>query len=510
LVQGKDSAYFYFNKVTSATKDSLPVATAYYNMAVIQSDAGDYFGAQESLAFSLRYLDENKPGDHLCLADDYNELGVNNSKLKNHTAAIGDYNKAMQFTKDSTFIHIILNNKAQAYQENKDYPNALKLYTQILARSRAKNIDYARTLTNLAITKWLMDPTYNAAPELLTALHIRQHARNLWGQNSSYDHLADFYMRGHIDSALFYSRAMYAAAKQMNSPDDQLLALEKLIKVGPVGEAKLYFGRYHALNDSIQTARSAAKNQFALIRYNVEKSKSDNLLLQKDNADKKYQLSRQRIITGFIIVIGIMTIAGIIYWLRKRRQQAVRENQLRLTTKVHNRVANGLYQLVQEIDNDRVYDKEYVVRQLNVLYERSRDISHEQPQQEERDFTEQVGQLLGAFAGSGINLAILGNNADCWLNIDADIKVELEQMLQEWMVNMKKHSRATVASVRFDRSENELQIFYTDNGTGFPEPIPYGHGLKITGTRIEKLGGTVTFGSGSSKGATIHVRLPIV
>ncbi|MDB5089798.1 MAG: histidine kinase, partial [Mucilaginibacter sp.] len=426
MIQGKDSAYFYFNKATSTTKDSLPVATAYYNMAVIQSDAGDYFGAQESLTLSLRYLNESTPGDRVCLADDYNELGRNNSKLKNHTAAIGDYNKALQFTNDSTFIAIIRNNKAQAYQENKDYPNALKLYERILARSRTKDSDYARTLTNLTITKWLMNPAYNAAPQLLTALYIRRRAGDLWGQNSSYDHLADYYMRDHIDSALFYSRSMYTTAISLNSPDDQLLALEKLIKVGPVGDTKKYFSRYQKLNDSVQTARSAAKNQFALIRYNVEKNKSDNLILQKDNADKKYQLNRQRIITAFIIVIGIMAIVGIIYWLRKRRQQAVRENQLRMSTRVHNRVANSLYQLIQEIDNGILFEQERVVRQLNVLYERSRDISHEQPQQEEGDFTEQIRQLLGAFAGSGTNMAIFGNNADSWLNIDAAVKVELE------------------------------------------------------------------------------------
>ncbi|MDB5089980.1 MAG: ATP-binding protein, partial [Mucilaginibacter sp.] len=89
-------------------------------------------------------------------------------------------------------------------------------------------------------------------------------------------------------------------------------------------------------------------------------------------------------------------------------------------------------------------------------------------------------------------------------------KVELEQLLQEWMVNMKKHSQATVVSVSFERTGKDLQIFYTDNGIGFPEPIPYGHGLKNTGNRMEKLGGTINFANGSPKGARIHLTLPTV
>lgn len=509
LSRQNDSAFYYFNKVASNAKDSLPVAMAYNNMAVIQSNAGDYYGALESLTMSLNFLNETSAKDQPCLTNDYNELGMNSADLKNFNAAIGFFDKALSFTRDSSFAAVILNNKALAYKDSKNYQKALALYQKIMAGTKIKDAAYARALTNLAITKWLFNPSYKAAPELLTALAIRQRTKDLWGQNSSYDHLADYYLTGHPDSTFFYSRAMYEIASRLNSPDDRLTALEKLIKVGPAQDTKRYFALYQSLNDSVQTARNAAKNQFALIRYNVEKSKSENLALQKDNLDKKYQLAKQRFmlyssILGFIIVTIMIT-----YWFKKRRQQAVRENQLRLSNKVHSRVANGLYQLMQEIDNHPDFEKERVVRQLNVLYERSRDISHEQAQQPDTDFAGRISQLLTAFGNPETNVAILGNDADFWRNVDVSLKSELEQILQEWMVNMKKHSEATRVSVRFERLEQWLHIYYTDNGIGLPEPVPYGTGIQNTGNRIKILRGTLTFDTGLKNGLRMHLALPL-
>lgn len=67
---------------------------------------------------------------------------------------------------------------------------------------------------------------------------------------------------------------MFEIAKQLDSPDDQLEALQKLIALEPSEKSKFYFSKYQKINDSLQTARSKAKNQFALIRYETEKEKN--------------------------------------------------------------------------------------------------------------------------------------------------------------------------------------------------------------------------------------------
>jgi tetratricopeptide (TPR) repeat protein len=498
----KDSSFFYFNKVTAGSRDSLQVALAYNGMAELQSDAGDYFGSQENLSASLRFLNEHKVSDFSCLTADYNELGMTSLKLRHYDAAIGYYEKALLFTSDHEERATIYNNQANVYQEKHDYGRALTLYRAALDLVPPEGRTYARILTNRAFTQWLATPAYHAAPALLKALAIRRKLNDLWGQNGSYAHLSDYYMRSRPDSALGYAQQLYAVARRINSPNDQLDALQKLIRLGPVGETRRYFFAFKQLSDSIQAAHDVAKNQFALIRYDTERMKADN-------SAKELQLSKERTIRNSAFVLfAIITVASG-YWYRKRKQLAVQANQLQFSTKVHNKLANGLYQLMQSVDNEQTLDKELVVQRLNLLYERSRDIAHEPVLAAEEEVSARISRLLNDFTGPAVNLAILGNEPACWENISPEVITELEQILQEWLVNMKKHSQATNVGIRFERAEKQLDIYYTDNGIGFSGTINYGKGLRDTENRIKAMGGKLNLANNPNKGATIHLELHV-
>lgn len=141
-------------------------------------------------------------------------------------------------------------------------------------------------MTNLSKTNWLQNSNYNPIPEFQKALKIRLKEKDNWGMNSSYAHLADYYIKNNQDSALLYSRKMYKVAKEINSPDDQIEALQKLITVENPQNSKRYFNVYQKLNDSLQTARNKAKNQFALIRYETEKNKSDFLKAKAESIER--------------------------------------------------------------------------------------------------------------------------------------------------------------------------------------------------------------------------------
>jgi hypothetical protein len=81
LNQQNDSAYYYLNKVAIGSKDSLQVAMAYNTMAFIESNEGDYYGGQETLLTSLKYLHENRERDQSCLVSDYGLLGSQITKF---------------------------------------------------------------------------------------------------------------------------------------------------------------------------------------------------------------------------------------------------------------------------------------------------------------------------------------------------------------------------------------------------------------------------------------------
>ncbi|MFF5381861.1 tetratricopeptide repeat-containing sensor histidine kinase [Pedobacter suwonensis] len=509
LNKNTDSAFYYFSKVTTNPKDSLQVAMAYNYMAVMQSDAGDYFGAQESLIASLKFLDHNRKTDFSCISSDYNELGLNSINLKKYNEAVDFHELAIKFSNNNSFKSMFLNNKALAYQKAGNYNASIKIYSGIISKKITRKKEYARVLSNLAKTKWLQDPNYNAAPEFLKALHIRDTEKDQWGQNASYAHLSDYYEKKKPDSALMYAKKMYQIAKKLASPDDQLEALQKLIKLSPAKETKRFFGIYEKLNDSLQTARNAAKNQFALIRYDAEKSKADNLVLQKDNDGKRYQI----IILAFGIVLISVT-GTVLYKKRKQRielqaQNTIRENKLKTSQKVHDVVANGLYKIMSKLDNQETLKNNPVINEIEELYEQSRDLSYEKPRSKNHHFHEKIFDLLKSFASENTRVILVGNSIQLWERVSEQAKEEIQHILQELMVNMSKHSQASDVVIRFEQEQQKINISYTDNGIGISGGVKPNNGLTNTGTRIEAIGGTITFDTKVEKGLKIQISFPV-
>jgi len=506
-----DSSFIYFNKAKDVflkQKDSLGVAKCLVNMAITSIDKGDYFGGQEISTEALTYFDKDKKEQFVYIESAYHELGVASSNLKNYSQAIIFYNQSIPYAQDSISVLVTKNNIANAYGKIGAYQKALILFSSIL-KKKMSDENFARTLSNYAFNKWKQNPNYNAKPELLTALHIRLRDHDLWGQNASFAHLADFHTLSQPDTALFYAHKMYEGAKKLKSPDDQLQSLLKIIKLSPVKETKQYFNIYKNLDDSLQTARSAAKNQFALIRYDTEKNKADNLVLQKDNQGKRYQIII--LIFGIVLLIIVGTL-----WYKKRKQRleleaqnTIRDNKLKTSQKVHDVVANGLYRIMSKLDNQETLKDSPIINEIEELYEQSRDLSYEKPRLLTQSFHEKISGLLKTFASDYTKVIIIGNSASLWNKVSEQAKDEIEHILQELMVNMGKHSQASDVVIRFEQAQQKINIYYTDNGIGIRGEVQPNNGLTNTGTRIDVIGGTITFDTKVEKGLKIQISFPV-
>lgn len=474
-------------------------------MAQIQSEAGDDFGAQESLVQSLYFLHEEKQDDQHCLTSNYNELGITSNSLHNYDLAIQYFDKALQFDRDQNFKAIILNNKANSYRKKSDYRQALHLYREIEHLTKPQGTAYAQLLTNMVTTQWRQESNFNPVPDLLKALKIRLKETDNIGVNSSYAHLTDYYLTHQQDSALCYADKWYLQAQKIYSPEDELSALSTLIKLKPVEQTRFYFKLYKHLDDSLQLARSATKNQYALIRYNVQKHKADNLKLQQENTEKRYQLI-------WLILFIIVGTGFVVIWYRKLQfdnRERIQKNELRLSKKVHDVVANGIYRVMNELEYAEDVNKEYLLDQLEVMYDQSRDISHEKDEPSSENFSEKINKLLNAFKSNSLKLGVSNNDPALWQLVSAYIKIELELVLQELMVNMAKHSRADQALLDFKLENEILVVNYRDNGIGLTENNLFGNGLQNTVSRIKSLGGKVTFGTQAEKGTHLQITIPL-
>lgn len=519
--QQPDSAFVYFMKgkdLFMQESDSFGAAKCLVNMAVILTNQGDYFGAQETSLEALNYLDQHNFSHHHYLGSNYNNLGLASRHLKDYERSLQFYDLAIQFSDDSLDTHIYLNNKALTFRETGKYTEALSIYQAVMSNTIKNPMEYARLLSNIAMVKWLHDPMFDAAPDFHKALHIRSRENDLRGLTTSYFHLSDYYRIRRPDSAAFYADKMYTLAVERKSANDQLLALQRLIRLGPSHLVKPYFETYTQLSDSVYFAHSAAKNQFALIRYEVEKNKADNLRLQNENAEKTYRIHRQRLLNAVVVVLAIVFSVSGVYWYKRRKQRLeleaqnrIKAHQLKTSKKVHDVVANGLYRVMTEIENQTQIDREGILDRLDKMYEKSRDISYETEDQpaKQQDFNEKITCLLTSFATVSTKVIIAGNTADLWQAVDEQARCEVEQILQELMVNMRKHSHASHVVIRFEQQDNELCIYYSDNGVGLPATFQYHNGLTNTGNRIEMLQGQIIFDTTVEKGVKIRLSFPV-
>ena len=148
---------------------------------------------------------------------------------------------AIKFSEDPKDILVYLNNKANTFRDDKKYSIALSTYNEIIDKvQKNDNINIARVETNIAKTKWLQNPNYNPVSELKSAQYSIKGGRPFWSefQLCSFGRLLH---KQKSDSALIYANKMYITAKQINNPNDQIEALQKLIILENPEKSKQYF-----------------------------------------------------------------------------------------------------------------------------------------------------------------------------------------------------------------------------------------------------------------------------
>jgi signal transduction histidine kinase len=513
-----DSAFLYFNEAKDfylLQNDSLGTAKSFSNMAYILCNQKDYLGAQDLALAAISYFDHNNKEQFKNLESNYNTLGLATSSLADYKGAISFYQKAAYYSTNNNTKNIIKNNIAIAYRNLANYNKSIAIFSEILKENN-DSLAYAKVLSNLAFTKWLQNTKYKATPTLLEALNIRVAKQDNEGLNASFAHLSDYYANKNLDSSAYYAAKMYQIANINRSPFDQIQALQKLIKSGPANQAKTYFLRYQNLVDSVQIANNKSKNQFALIRYEVEKNKAENLTLQKENAEKKYQIAKREVIIFGTLLIGVAGAMIGFIWYRKRKQkielqaqQAIQESRLKTSKKVHDVVANGLYRIMAEVENQKEVEKDTLLDKIEELYEKSRDISYDDLHIDEANFNEKIAELIKSFATDNVKVLIVGNDVELWKSVNVNTKYELKQVLQELMVNMKRHSQANNTLVKFEIQHQKLNIAYKDNGIGLPKTLKFNNGLRNTGNRINGIGGTIIFDNEVDKGTLIKITVPL-
>jgi len=509
----QDSAFVYYDKARILflkKNDSFGVGKSLINMAIIQESEGDNFGSIETSLSALDYLHADNKAHHSFLFSNYNNLGVASNNLKNYQDALNFYEKALTFTNDPIDRLMIDNNLAIAYHNQKQYAKAVGIYKKLVDSLGSGSEFYPKLLLNYSRSQWYQNPKFDPIKNYHRSITLSKKSDDRWTRDAAYAFLSDYYLNKNPDSSRYYAKKMLTLASQLKYPADQLEALQNLIKLSDGQEAQHYFDRFSKTQDSLINSQNKAKNQFALIRFESEKAKADNLLLQKEHAVHEYKMERQKLVIWFLILFFTVLVAGAVIYVKRRRERLLREADQRLqhqrldfSKKVHDVVANGLYEVMMTIENQNDIPKEKILDKLELMYEQSRDLSYNRNQ--EIDFKDQIFALISSFDDSRTKIIIIGNDGSFWADIETTHRMELLQVLRELLVNMKKHSGASQVIIRFVENPHSYSIYYSDNGVGLPEEFLEKNGFANMQSRLAALHGKMEKVP-SASGLKLHIQ----
>ncbi len=515
-----DSAFYYYLKSTELFKEegnSTYIAYNLVGMAQIQQTFGDYYSSEETLTEAMPYI--NNDLQYQSAAN--NLFGIAAKELKNYDDAVRYYSSVLKTVKDSVARVAVLNNIATVYIEQKKYKKAIILLkpflrTTILDTLQSKK---ARIIDNLGFAYYKDNQISKGLDLMRQALAIRTSINDSYGSIESYLHLADYYQNKDYQKSKINALNAYYEATKQQSIDERLEALSFLMSHNQQKGVNQYSILFINLNDSIKKVRNNAKNQFAKIRYDSRKAILESIKYKGQRAETLLELETQKnqkylLFFGFFILLGGIVLV-INYYKTKTKRERLEANystETRISKELHDELANDVFYAMtfagtQDLQNP--VKKETLLDHLDKIYRRTRNFSKANSSIETGEhFEHNLKQMLSSYKSSSTEVIIKNGNTIDWSKVQTEKKIAIQRVLQELMVNMKKHSQASFVIIGFDMDQNTLRIDYSDNGVGFSQQLILKNGLQNAENRIEAVNGILTFDSQTNKGFKAKILFP--
>jgi tetratricopeptide (TPR) repeat protein len=516
------SAFLNYNAAKGhfmEVRDSSWVAKSLLNMGVIQKNQNDFFGSKETITEAIQYLNSKKDSSYLSIC--YNTLATDHRKLSNHGEAIAYYRLAMGITDSQKDRLAYGNNLAATFMDMGKYDDAVGILTKISSDSSLDKLSsqYARVLDNLAYAHWLSGKILDRE-QFIRPLELRRKNKDSRGQIASYTHLGEFYSKDRPELARAYFDSVIMISRSLKSPRAETDALGFMMKLEP--NNVILKDRYIFLQDSLYAQDLNVKTQFAKYKYDFQVTQEKSLRLEKENTQKELEVTRQRnqkLISFFGVVFLLIVLGFLMYVLKQRTKRLAHENRVakleatleseaEMSRRLHDDFGAGLNQAMLMVQGDT--DKSKVLDRLDGLYNQSRNFSREINEVDTGPhFKEEFLEMLRYRTPERAKLLISGSREIDWEGMPPLSKKVLYKVLQELMINMGRHSGATLVTIGFEERDKMLMAAYTDNGVGASEEdLKTKNGLRNTEKRIQAIGGTITFGSGKGEGFRARIEIP--
>lgn len=474
-------------------------------MSEIEHLIGLSYDSEKTAIEALKLLDEmpiKKSHNNLLRNRLVNRIGMILWDYNRYEESL-DYNfrllKVVQSKSDSATLY---NNLGVAYKNLVKYDSAFIYLNKAVSLSqeiKKKHSIKARSLDNLGFVQGMLN-LEEGLFNMEKALEIRKsNGKDLF---QSYDHLTEFYaLKKDNSKALFYAKKAYDVAVNNKSESNLVHAMRRFLDLN----VSDYLPEYLALNDKILLERQLNQNKFSQVKYNYEKleeeRKNSVLIAEKEKSKRILFQSIGGIITSILI--------STILILRSRHKKKILikqfETEQYISKKLHDEVANDVFHTMTKVRGNQT-DQPQLLNTLDEIYHKVRDISKSNADLDvTKDFGRLLNDLISSYKTEQVNIFTKGASKIVWNEVSEVKRKMLYRVLQELMVNMRKHSQASLVTLNFEKDTGKLKVRYVDNGVG--SDLEKGSGLTNTESRMEMIGGAITFESEIGKGFRANLTL---
>ncbi|MCD0466536.1 ATP-binding protein [Flavobacterium sp. ENC] len=519
-----DSAFYYYNKAKincNPGNNTDDYIYCIWNMADIQHNQDDFIGSENTVKEALPFLSSSK--NAIYKWNVHTISGNNYINLYNYDCALYSFKKALRLKTDETRKLKAKNNIASVFIKERKYNEALEILLSLsLNRTLQQNPEYySKILDKIGFCYFKLENKM-ALSFYTKSLAIKSKLKNDSELGKTYYYLAEYYQKSNPVLSLKYANLSYKKYTITNCIDNRLKTLALLIKNSSDTRLKRNSILYVALTDSVFEIKQKAKNLFARIKYDSKKEKEENLKLKSQKIKNELQLARQEtrnIISYVIILVALVFIIILYFYLKSRANRekikATYHSETRISKKLHDELANDVYHAMVFAENTDLStpgNKKQLLDNLNTIYSRSGDISKEKcPINTDKDYLISLKQMISGFHTPKSKLLLNGLDAIRWNEIEKIQKINIYRTVQELLVNMKKHSKATLVILTFKENNNNISIDYTDNGQGIDlKKIVVKNGLYNVENRISAAKGSIAIESNPEKGFKVFIKFPLV
>ena len=502
------AAYKFYKLKTEASKtlkDTLNQINDLYYLAKIQNNLGVIYESETSAIDALTLLDEVKPSQwtqsmRLSL---YNQLGITCRKLFKYKQALNYYNSALDITDTPIEIAKLYGNRGVVYAKMEQPDLAIIAYETALAMPVVANNDKlkARLLDNVGTVRSQFNRV-GALDNLEEALAIRKRLNYDQGLLSSFLNLSEHYhSMDETDLAIGYMNQALELADRGANRKYLESVISKMIDQGDNSRA----AQYKTLTDSAKTNTIRTSSKYAEAAYNYTKQEK----IAKQNALESDQQKRAKQFYLVVALLILTTAIGLYLWIlskhKKEKLQQVYLTESRISKQIHDDVSNDLFQVMTKLESKTEIGED-LKEELNNLYYRTRDISKEHSViNNEYPFIEYLGELIESFNDDETSVIVKGVSEIPWDTVEDLKRTTIYKVLQELLINMRKHSEASVVVLSFKKQDKKIKISYSDNGRGCD--LKMNTGLQNTENRIDSINGIISFETEPNQGFKSKISL---